>query len=104
MNVLKTVCGRCAELVAEGIRRVKSAYMLALLFVALFGGQLLAQESGGSSALDDVPHLGIDVEVILDKVSAGLQNLMLPFIAFSIGVCLVMLIWRAGRRFAYGNS
>jgi hypothetical protein len=76
------------------------AAALAVALLALGGGEASAQAPPPVG----VPTLGIAVNTILENVQTALTGVMSPFILFSIGVMVVLLIWRVGRRFAGGGT
>lgn len=46
----------------------------------------------------------VDPTAVLTVVQTKLTAVFLPFIMFSIGVMLLILIWRTGKRYAGGHS
>lgn len=86
-------------------RRVAAATLVrvsAFLLVCSLSANLFAQSSGGSEP--EYPTFGVDPTTTLQSVQTALTTLFWPFILFSIGVCVLFMLWRAARRFASGNA
>lgn len=72
----------------------------AFVLICSMGGVAFGQEP----TEPEVPTFGVDVNTTLGSVQTALTTLFWPFILFSIGVCVLFMLWRAARRFASGNA
>ncbi len=88
---------------SSAARRAGTALLSVLALVAclVVGNTALAQAPPDPATL--VPVF-VDPTAVLTVVQTKLTALFLPFIMFSIGVMLLILIWRTGKRYAGGHS